>query len=507
MELLALRYLDGSIDAAGLASLSRQLTADPAARDAFVGVCVRSAALREQLSARHAAALGDDNELEGLASPRDALAGAMVMPAVRLDDAADDEPPPLVLPPSPPPPPARRAGRRGGRWYGIAAAAAVVLTAGGVMVRSVLTPTPPPAVVGTTYVPRPPDASATPADTRPAEARPAATVVAGRAARWDGPDGVLRIGASLRAGQTVRLKSGLAEVKFADGAVVLLQGPAELTIVHENAAVLAGGRLSADVPPTAAGFTVTTVGGLIARDLGTQFGVSAAPDGMAEVHVFLGRVDVADGAAPEPTQLVAGEAVRKVPGADAATRIPAAPAAFVSSLDDRRDSIPLRNTGVGAAHNAADPAWHVVAATTEPGRPAGPATVVGDADRNIWRLGDPRTSQWVTVNRDFAPVDGTGSYTFRTTVDLTGFDPATVRLRLKVQVDDELTDVRVNGRSANVSVPYVGDTNRLNFADATITGGFVAGRNVVDFVVTNREPSTQVGMRVEWEGTGVRTAK
>ncbi|HEX8914149.1 MAG TPA: hypothetical protein VF796_17505 [Humisphaera sp.] len=507
-----MQYLDGSIGPDGLALLNRRLAGDPAARDVFVGVCVRSAALREQMAARHVAASMDDAAAGGdddaFASPADALARAMVLPAVRPDDPSDDdEPAPLVLPPSPPPPPAKRAGRREGGWYALAAvaAAAAVLAAGGLVVRSVLVP---PREPPSAYVPTPPEPTWRP-DTRPGAtvpAAPPAVIAAARDAQWDGPAGALRPGATLRAGQTVRLRSGLAEVKFADGAVVVLQGPAELTVVHENAAALGGGKLAADVPPTAAGFTVTTAGGLAARDLGTQFGVSVAPDGLVEVHVFLGRVDVADAAAPDHTHLVAGEAVRKVPGGASVTRIPAAPAAFVSSLDDRREPVPLRNTGVGLGHNADDPAWQVVAATTEPDRKPAPAVVVGEADRNIWHLGDPRTSQWVTVNRDFGPVDGTGSYTFRTTVDLTGFDPATVRLRLKVQVDDELTDVRVNGRSARVFVPYVGDTNRLNFADATINGGFVAGRNVIDFVVTNREPTTQVGMRMEWEGTGARAA-
>ena len=49
------------------------------------------------------------------------------------------------------------------------------------------------------------------------------------------------------------------------------------------------GRLAADVPPSAKGFTVITPTG-DAVDLGTRFGVDVPSSGSAEVHVFQGEV-------------------------------------------------------------------------------------------------------------------------------------------------------------------------------------------------------------------------
>ncbi|MCE9553122.1 MAG: FecR family protein [Planctomycetes bacterium] len=123
----------------------------------------------------------------------------------------------------------------------------------------------------------------------------------------------------LTAGQRLMLKSGSAEITFNSQARVILEGPAELTIVDAAACRLAGGKLVAHVSGPAKGFKVHTPDGTV-TDLGTEFGVyvnTGAEDPQAvqeeeqqtgggpqfdgkqppvtEVHVFKGQVVVAPG--------------------------------------------------------------------------------------------------------------------------------------------------------------------------------------------------------------------
>jgi hypothetical protein len=115
--------------------------------------------------------------------------------------------------------------------------------------------------------------------------------------------------------QPLKLQHGLAELKFDDGTRVIVEGPAEFEVRTRNGGFLRHGRLVAHVPRQAIGFTIATPTAEIV-DLGTEFGVEVSADGVADVAVLKGRVDV------KPTskvtlktpanqrQLGAGEAVR-----------------------------------------------------------------------------------------------------------------------------------------------------------------------------------------------------
>lgn len=89
----------------------------------------------------------------------------------------------------------------------------------------------------------------------------------------------------------LRLQSGSALIVFNSGATALVEGPAELSIETVNRMYLNSGRLAADVPPPATGFTVNTPR-LNAVDLGTRFGVTVDEDGNSELHVMEGEVEV-----------------------------------------------------------------------------------------------------------------------------------------------------------------------------------------------------------------------
>ncbi|MHA3774311.1 FecR domain-containing protein [Verrucomicrobiota bacterium sgz303538] len=99
-----------------------------------------------------------------------------------------------------------------------------------------------------------------------------------------------KVGAALRPGW-LELNDGLAEIEFRSGARVALQGPARFRLIDSNSMELSKGKLSADVPHQASGFTVQTNAGNVV-DLGTKFGVNVHSEKLAEVHVLEGRVEV-----------------------------------------------------------------------------------------------------------------------------------------------------------------------------------------------------------------------
>jgi ferric-dicitrate binding protein FerR (iron transport regulator) len=89
---------------------------------------------------------------------------------------------------------------------------------------------------------------------------------------------------------TIKLSSGTLELTFFSGARVTLEGPCELRLKSDFRASLVQGRLTADVPPQATGFTIHTPSGQL-RDLGTAFAVAVNQKGDADVHVLDGKVE------------------------------------------------------------------------------------------------------------------------------------------------------------------------------------------------------------------------
>ena len=88
----------------------------------------------------------------------------------------------------------------------------------------------------------------------------------------------------------LKLKSGIAQIEFYQGARVLIEGPAEFQLVSSGEATCTRGKLSANVPLQAKGFRINTPKGTIV-DLGTEFGLDVN-DASSEVHVFKGEVEL-----------------------------------------------------------------------------------------------------------------------------------------------------------------------------------------------------------------------
>ena len=99
-------------------------------------------------------------------------------------------------------------------------------------------------------------------------------------------------------GQRLVLASGVVEITFGKGAVVVLEGPAEFEVVGTEKCALDFGRLVGRCPDEQSkGFTVKTPEADV-EDLGTEFAVQVRRGGMAYVEVFEGNVSVADRIVP-----------------------------------------------------------------------------------------------------------------------------------------------------------------------------------------------------------------
>lgn len=122
----------------------------------------------------------------------------------------------------------------------------------------------------------------------------------------------LSVGARL-SGQRYALRAGALELVTARGARVVIEAPAEFHFESAQRLHMGRGRLSADVPPGAKGFTVVTPTG-DAVDLGTQFGVDVPASGAAEIHVFAGEVVAKASGEGKGKSLRGGDAVAMHPG-------------------------------------------------------------------------------------------------------------------------------------------------------------------------------------------------
>ena len=161
-------------------------------------------------------------------------------------------------------------------------------------------------------------------------------------------------GRTLRAGRSLLLAEGLAEVTLDSGARFVLHGPAELQLESSRRVALQAGRLLAEVPERAYGFSVVCPT-MTVVDLGTQFGVEVAADGAAEVFVFKGRVSLEPRDAAEPhVELAAGEAARLAPQQTLVRRA-ADPRVFAAAQALLRESQATAEAAVAADFDA--PLW------------------------------------------------------------------------------------------------------------------------------------------------------
>jgi hypothetical protein len=167
-------------------------------------------------------------------------------------------------------------------------------------------------------------------------------------------------------------------------------------------------------------------------------------------------------------------------------------------------SIALFNTGVDSTgavlpNGAMEQHYTLVgyAATQYPATPR-VATSANGFPIGPW-LGDNSASAWVGPNTDGSLNGYAGAYDYQLTFSLAGLNPATASIIGQWASDDQGTDILINGVSTGA---FVGGFSA--FSPFSITSGFVAGTNTLDFLVYNDGGPT--GLRVEMSGTAATSA-
>jgi hypothetical protein len=99
-------------------------------------------------------------------------------------------------------------------------------------------------------------------------------------------------------------------------------------------------------------------------------------------------------------------------------------------------------------------------------------------------------SRWISNSSSGSP--GSGNFVFRTTFDLTGFNPLATSITVRCATDNALTGVSLNGNSATGDCDSFG-----SFSSFVLASGFSAGVNTLDFTVTDFGPP--MAFRVEFD--------
>ncbi len=206
-----------------------------------------------------------------------------------------------------------------------------------------------------------------------------AQIVRMESATWDAGRRTLKVGDDIPS-HRLRLTSGLVELKFARGATMIVEGPADFEVHGPERAFLHQGRAVTRLPKGTKGFILDSPRGRLV-DQGTEFGVSVGPSGDTEVHVLEGKVDAVPNNRQQTVQLSENQAARLTSGrveqftADAVGFITDLPPASVGeigflhwSFDEGQGRISQnRGLGLGAPHarailraypeNAPGPQW------------------------------------------------------------------------------------------------------------------------------------------------------
>jgi ferric-dicitrate binding protein FerR (iron transport regulator) len=149
---------------------------------------------------------------------------------------------------------------------------------------------------------------------------------------WDRPGEPWRSGSRLLPGE-VRLRQGVARIRFDSGPDLVVEGPAALRLESANAATVLQGKVVFRADETAGPFDLHTPSSTLV-DLGTEYAVAVGPEG-EEVHVFDGEVQrTPRSAGVAETELLGTGEARRYGGAAAGPGRPTAldPARFVRQV-------------------------------------------------------------------------------------------------------------------------------------------------------------------------------
>jgi len=322
-----------------------------------------------------------------------------------------------------------------------------------------------------------------------------------------------RIGQLLAEGTRLNLLAGSAQISMTCGADVVLQSPCTVVLLDDRLVQLEAGKLTVQVAKWATGFVVETRG-LHVTDLGTRFAVSAESPDTAEAHVLDGSVLAKPLHAGKPHEasvlLKSGEAIRVDTQRGRVDRFAAERKRFVDKFENMCPYRPIKlpNTGRGFMIGDDDSRWRITAGPASVGPWPQPTFVTLPHMR--YSDNAPEKSQWISVEGGARrSVPRNTVFTFETTFDLTGFDPATVGVVAQILADNGVKEIRLNGKPV-VMQPWADNIRGQKFQTfrvVEIRDGFVEGKNQIEIDVLNgtavgvRSPNP-MALRVEWQAFG-----
>jgi len=160
----------------------------------------------------------------------------------------------------------------------------------------------------------------------------------------------------------------------------------------------------------------------------------------------------------------------------------------------------LFNTGL-AAGGSVDPHYKLTHSADESF--PGPDAIVANPPAGAW-VSNTSTSKWISpsANQTQSPGGGNpvGTYTYRTTFDLTGLDPGSASITGQWATDNAGMDILINGISTGQTI---GIAEFAHFTPFSISTGFISGLNTLNFVTHNAccADGNPTGLRVEMSGT------
>ncbi|MEN6307140.1 MAG: hypothetical protein ABFD91_05230 [Anaerohalosphaeraceae bacterium] len=160
-------------------------------------------------------------------------------------------------------------------------------------------------------------------------------------ARW-GDSGDIQTGQRLYDdGKRISLLSGCAKIAFDYGSEIIIEGPAEFSLLSQENLYLYFGKILARIPTQAVGFVVDTPSAGVV-DLGTEFGVQVESSGSSSVHLFNGKASLLAGEQGERkgSVLLTGGMARSVDFLTGQTReVTMSEHAFVRRLDSSKQLV------------------------------------------------------------------------------------------------------------------------------------------------------------------------
>ncbi len=161
----------------------------------------------------------------------------------------------------------------------------------------------------------------------------------------------------------------------------------------------------------------------------------------------------------------------------------------------------VNDQGVPLPEDETDQHYRILQSRFNPFFRAFATTSAGGFPVPPW-LADNRFSAWISPSIDTVAFGG-GDFVYETRFDLTGLDPATARIAGRWAADNFGTAIELNGNS----IPVPTQPDFVTWQPFQIANGFVAGTNILRFVVNNQfdlstpDGSNSTGLRVEAWGT------